>query len=54
LTDHLHLFHLDLVSLLNCAQLILELLYVLLTVELHLLHDFLLGIDLTLQVLLLG
>jgi hypothetical protein len=32
----------------------LKLLDVLLTVELHLLHDFLLGVDLTLEVLLLG
>jgi hypothetical protein len=32
----------------------LKLLDVLLAVELHLLHDFLLGVDLTLEVLLLG
>jgi hypothetical protein len=54
LADHLHLLHLDLVSLLNCAQLRLQFLDVLLPVELHLLHDFLLGVDLTLQVLLFG
>ena len=54
MANHLHLLHLDLVSLLNCAQLLLKFLDVLLTVELHLLHDFLLGVDLTLQVLLLG
>jgi hypothetical protein len=53
-TNHLHLLHLDLVSLLNCAQLVLKFLDVFFTVELHLLHDFLLGVDLTLQILLLG
>ncbi len=54
MTNHLHLLHLDLVSLLNCAQLVLKFLDVFFTVELHLLHDFLLGVDLTLQILLLG
>jgi hypothetical protein len=54
LADHLHLLDLDLVSLLDCAQLRFQFLDVLLPVELHLLHDFLLGVDLTLQVLLLG
>lgn len=54
LADHLHLLDLDLVSLLDCAQLRLQFLDVLLAVELHLLHDFLLGVNLTLKVLLLG
>ena len=54
LPNHLHLLHLDLVSLLNCAQLGLKFLDVLLAVELHLLHDFFLGVDLSLEVLLLS
>lgn len=54
LANHFHLLHLDLESLLDCAQLRLQFLDVLLAVELHLLHDFLLGVNLTLKVLLLG
>ena len=54
MANHFHLLHLDLESLLDCAQLRLQFLDVLLAVELHLLHDFLLGVNLTLKVLLLG
>ena len=48
LANHLHLLDLDLKPRLDRSQLMLQLLYVLLPVEFHLLHDLFLRVDFTL------